>query len=277
MGSALCFPVQCIVFSAIALYAAMLYWRGECPTSSLKADDPILCVPRWFMEHLVVDPEKIDQDHLAMPRVFGDDIIVDSRLAPYLTHLLTTFGFSVNLSKSFTGSQAFRESCGGFYWGGYDVTPLRFRVKGAGAPLGASAVASLVSLANASGDAGFTHLRRLAIRYVLFERKECQAPVPFTSDKDAWGVFSKTPRNTHIRRRRINADYQRDEWWVATVIPAWREAPRADEIQHVDAYLYRQWWGSRRDNATGLEFSEPLSRLAMGGAQLRGTWVPSGT
>jgi len=58
--------------------------------------------------------------------VYGDDIIVPTRLAQDLTWVLEYFGFSVNSEKSFwTGS--FRESCGGHFVNGRDVTPFYLR------------------------------------------------------------------------------------------------------------------------------------------------------
>jgi len=58
--------------------------------------------------------------------VYGDDIIVPHTLAEDLMWVLSVLGFSVNPEKSFwTGS--FRESCGGHYDSGYDITPFYVR------------------------------------------------------------------------------------------------------------------------------------------------------
>lgn len=55
--------------------------------------------------------------------VYGDDIICPTGMYDDLVWVLAEFGFSVNSSKSFnTGS--FRESCGGHYDFGNDVTPF---------------------------------------------------------------------------------------------------------------------------------------------------------
>lgn len=55
--------------------------------------------------------------------VYGDDIIVGSGYAEDLSWVLGVLGFSVNNDKSFwTGP--FRESCGGHYHKGYDITPF---------------------------------------------------------------------------------------------------------------------------------------------------------
>lgn len=59
--------------------------------------------------------------------VYGDDIICPSALYPHLEWVLKYFGFSVNPEKSFYQGP-FRESCGGHFHNGRDITP--FYVKG---------------------------------------------------------------------------------------------------------------------------------------------------
>lgn len=55
--------------------------------------------------------------------VYGDDIVIPSGMADMAIFVLTEFGFSVNEDKSFT-TGPFRESCGGHYHYGVDVTPF---------------------------------------------------------------------------------------------------------------------------------------------------------
>lgn len=55
--------------------------------------------------------------------VYGDDIIVPSECAGVLTDLLAFAGFRLNSDKSFAIGP-FRESCGGHYFDGHDVTPF---------------------------------------------------------------------------------------------------------------------------------------------------------
>ena len=102
MGSALTFPVQTMVFTAIAVYASCVQARN-------------------FSRAFVIS-------HLRNEKfgVYGDDIIVPVDLYPILTATLVELGLKVNTDKSFhTG--LFRESCGGDYWGGHDVTPVYVR------------------------------------------------------------------------------------------------------------------------------------------------------
>jgi hypothetical protein len=55
--------------------------------------------------------------------VYGDDIIAMSSLYDDLTFVLGKFGFSTNADKSFHEGP-FRESCGGHYHNGEDITPF---------------------------------------------------------------------------------------------------------------------------------------------------------
>lgn len=55
--------------------------------------------------------------------VYGDDIIVGSGYAKDLSWVLGILGFSVNSDKSFYEGP-FRESCGGHYHNGMDITPF---------------------------------------------------------------------------------------------------------------------------------------------------------
>ena len=55
--------------------------------------------------------------------IYGDDIVIPSGIGDLASFVLGTFGFRVNEDKSFI-SGPFRESCGGHYYNGFDVTPF---------------------------------------------------------------------------------------------------------------------------------------------------------
>jgi hypothetical protein len=60
--------------------------------------------------------------------VYGDDIIIESHLAPDLVQLLRFLGFAINREKSFVNPESrFRESCGCDYYEGQLVTPFYLR------------------------------------------------------------------------------------------------------------------------------------------------------
>lgn len=88
MGNAFCFPMQTLVFVAIA-----------------KAVNIVLGMPANWVH------------------VFGDDIIVDRKAYPYLVEVLRSLKMVPNIKKSFSDGH-FRESCGGDYYKGYQVRPV---------------------------------------------------------------------------------------------------------------------------------------------------------
>lgn len=60
--------------------------------------------------------------------VYGDDIICPTDSAPLVMKWLEYFGFTVNTEKSFyTKESEFRESCGGHYHDGKDISPFYLR------------------------------------------------------------------------------------------------------------------------------------------------------
>lgn len=60
--------------------------------------------------------------------VYGDDVIIETELAPLYIQLCKYIGFEINVEKTFT-SGPFRESCGGNYYRGLDITPVYVRGK----------------------------------------------------------------------------------------------------------------------------------------------------
>ncbi|UJQ85479.1 MAG: putative replicase protein [Alehxovirus allofundivivens] len=97
MGSALTFPVQSLIFSNVVLGCLLYLQKQPCSIRVLK---------RLARQVLV----------------FGDDIIAPTDAGYLILGALRHLGFEVNRSKTFwTGK--FRESCGGDYFDGHDVTP----------------------------------------------------------------------------------------------------------------------------------------------------------
>lgn len=96
MGSAVTFPVECLIFAAIV------------EQSIIEAGD---------------DPRKSDYS------VYGDDIVVEHIYTERVIRNLELFGFRVNTDKTFHRQLPnvgfYRESCGGEYLNMVDVTPLR--------------------------------------------------------------------------------------------------------------------------------------------------------
>ncbi len=101
MGSALCFPIEAMVFLTI------------------------ICIA--YEEKLNRPLNKRDLDLLLKKvRVYGDDIIVPVDLVRHVVSALVRYGLKVNARKSFWTGR-FRESCGKDYYGGTDVSVTYLR------------------------------------------------------------------------------------------------------------------------------------------------------
>jgi hypothetical protein len=122
MGSALCFPVESLVF-----YTAILAIRA-----SIQGRFPSARLLRSLAKDVFV---------------YGDDLIVPAHEASAICDGLETLGFKVNQRKSFwTGK--FRESCGKEYFDGFDVSVVKVRYHFPTSRKDATEVISLISLRN---------------------------------------------------------------------------------------------------------------------------------
>lgn len=101
MGSATCFPIESMVFLTVVMLG-------------IQKSHSRQLTHRDFMSYV------------GQVRVYGDDIIVPVHNLSDVIDELEAFGLKVNTDKSF-GTGKFRESCGGDYYDGTDVTPVRVR------------------------------------------------------------------------------------------------------------------------------------------------------
>lgn len=92
MGNGFCFPLQTLLFAAV-----------------VKACSPQAQAPRDF-------------------RVYGDDIICRKSIATQVVETLKLMGFRTNRKKTYL-SGPFRESCGGNWYRGEDVSPMTLDYK----------------------------------------------------------------------------------------------------------------------------------------------------
>lgn len=102
MGSALCFPVEAMVFLTV-IFLAIEKEQGYRFTH-----------PREFLPFM------------GQVRVYGDDIIVPVNYVHTVVDLLEHFGAKVGRHKSFWIGK-FRESCGKEYYDGHDVSIVKVR------------------------------------------------------------------------------------------------------------------------------------------------------
>lgn len=128
MGNALTFPVQSIVFAAIAITAILDESRKSATKGNLMR----------AARHI---------------RVYGDDIIVRSKYAHCVVHWLTLFGLKINERKSFLVGN-FKESCGVDAYKGVDITPVYLKPRPDITSTEPNDIASLVSFANQCWFAG---------------------------------------------------------------------------------------------------------------------------
>jgi hypothetical protein len=102
MGSALCFPIEAMVFTTIIFLGIERELSAPLSRRSLI--------------------KRFD----GQVRVFGDDLIVPRDYVLSVVDELHTFGYKVNVDKSFWTGR-FRESCGREYYDGRDVSIVKVR------------------------------------------------------------------------------------------------------------------------------------------------------
>jgi len=122
MGSALCFPIEAMVFLTVVM-------MGIAKSENVP-------LTRKFLAK-----------HRGQVRVYGDDLIVPVDSVQSVIESLETYGFKVNSNKSFwTGK--FRESCGKEYYDGTDVSIVRLRRELPASRTDVSELISAVSMGN---------------------------------------------------------------------------------------------------------------------------------
>lgn len=192
MGSALCFPIECLIFAACTEYVVRQYYGSNREVDKLSY------------------------------RVYGDDIAVSGVVYNELAKVLSSFGFIVNQDKSYT-SGPFRESCGKEYFEGYDVTPLYYRTAPVMQDIPCTDFMALCMGANNAFLHGLTYLRAKYINTLL--TKEAHSPKKMVRKlkpmfTDTWDrppyIWSPYPSNFHLRKR-WNKDLQVLEYEHLTV------------------------------------------------------------
>lgn len=174
MGSDLCFPIETITFSAIT----------ECAIREAGSNPAASCY-----------------------RVYGDDIVVEDEYADAVIERLEKNGFCVNRDKTYSGAQArgfFRESCGGFFFNGVDISPVRISRKFSGLNVHAvkngrrvispEVVQRLIDFANECSTR-YPMVRQCLVS-ILLELPQRLRPI--FSDDGSLGLFSKQPTNFHL-------------------------------------------------------------------------------
>lgn len=184
MGSAVCFPVECLIFSAIVAVA---------------------------QQRLGIDDKYC---------VYGDDIVCSTRAFDTVVDLLTQLNFRVNTDKSYGHGSDFTESCGMEAYKGFDVSPLRMsrkwdvtKLRPTGRSRKEPDTSTILSAAydavNEAGDRGFVNLRAYRLQQLLDKY-----PRAMFSRNKSMGIFSNREDIAYaypVSRMRLNEDLQRVE------------------------------------------------------------------
>jgi len=185
MGSALCFPVEALVFFT-SIIALRLEQRGLFPSRASIA---------------------------AMAKdvyVYGDDLIVPADEAPAICAGLESFGFKVNRRKSFWNGN-FRESCGVDAFRGELVTPVYLRSDVPADRSDVSGLLSVVATARQLEKAGYFRTARLLREGV----ERLLGPLPVTPDDSpaiGWTCYSEARCPTRWNRKLMRKEMRA---WVA--------------------------------------------------------------
>lgn len=203
MGSALCFPIECLVFACICEYALRksAIRRVNVPYS-----------------------------------VFGDDLVVRKEITRPVMLTLSACGFVINESKSFTRTDLlFRESCGGEYFGGVEVTPMRlgrnFSAESP-SPKNPNVFQAYIDCANRAYMFGLRKTRLWFVHKLINLPEKLR---PRFGD-DFTCLYSDTPSNFHLKTR-WHVDWQCHISDCGNSIPVAEVNPEVDEAIRLYEWL----------------------------------------
>lgn len=171
MGSALCFPVQTLIFSSIIEYTVR----------RVRA--------KWGYD-------------TSLWRVFGDDIIVEEPCYWDLIQNLKRAGFVVNVAKSYSQPYRFRESCGYEGYDGVEVTPMKIsrRFKAVSGKFTSNHAPRFEGLVDMANNAYRTQLPLLRAWIISSLLEKSPAP-PLFSETVNGALYSPWPDNFRAARR----------------------------------------------------------------------------
>ncbi|DAD52512.1 RNA-directed RNA polymerase [ssRNA phage SRR5467091_13] len=149
MGSALCFPVESIVFASVVV---AIIATSQAPYTT-------------FLRRGVHSEEYSRATEGVY--VYGDDIIVPKHVAHLVVEGLELCGFKPNRAKTCIDG-LFRESCGAEYFNGFDVAPVRPKEFGFTRSSRDERIPPMVDIANRLHKAGFLRAARFVAASVPF-------------------------------------------------------------------------------------------------------------
>lgn len=268
MGSAVCFPVQSILYAAIVIVAYYRHVYGRGHRLSRGRLESLL--------RLTIDSEpELGVSGLRTIRVYGDDIICDSQVTPAVMDSLTSLGFNVNRKKSFTGSSCFRESCGGYFHMGTDVTPFTLKISVVGRYMEPNQLSALIQGANRLRLLGYNRTRDYLLlvahwwgsgprskdyRPLYYGPGHIEGePPPLIANWQERVTRTRAFKIENMRKRGSHNAYQRDEGRFCVIIPRTKMCER----DNIAAYI--SWMRSPGPAMTGS--NEPV------GHEIKFSWA----
>lgn len=228
MGSAICFPIETLIFAAIAkLSVALGHEQGR--TQDVETG--------------------IYNDYYT---VYGDDIIIPSGVYDLTVDILHSFGFSINEQKSYNDSP-FKESCGGNYHCGNDITPIKWTCNVSKSnKIDIENYTAICSIINALYQKEYKVTRCYLIQLI---REQGYIPL-FTDQLDQNPmIYSPTPTNFHCKKH-WRKNLQCFEVNYTTLKTSPLVASSISQNSDKDAILYLEWL--RKSNQRSEPGQRPL-------------------
>jgi hypothetical protein len=187
MGSALCFPIESMVFFTILVLS-------ELERQGLR---------------LSARNVKIVSRNLY---VYGDDLIIPTDGVSSAVMHLEAFGLKVNTRKSFSKGN-FRESCGMDAYDGVDITPVYLRRKLPTSRHDVSDIVSAVSLSNQLHERGFLYAAKCIEEHLT----RLKLDIPYVTETSSCVGYIRFDKSPTVHRR--NEKLQRPEVRGYVVVP----------------------------------------------------------
>jgi hypothetical protein len=184
MGSAVCFPIESVVFFALTV-------------------GTIAAVTGWPFRKCA-----------KVTYVYGDDVIVPSKYANAVMEVGQRIGMQPSWHKCYWRSSgpSFRESCGCDAFAGKDITPVRLRTTPPSKALDTQKIVSWVAMGNFLHRKGYWHTAALARAVVTGVTRDVPI-VPTDSGQFGFHTYSYGGQCYHFtasRKRRIRIRYNRN-------------------------------------------------------------------